>query len=101
MDINTDGLNYVIVRSREQGVMSGYLVGYDGRIVTLRKARQIWRYDSKFVLVDFAEYGARDASQCKLSCEALRDIIMLEACAIIPCTVEGGESIRSIKDQSK
>lgn len=100
-DINTDGLKYVIVRSRDQGVMSGYLVGYEGRAVTLRKARQVWRYDCKFVLTDFAELGPRDASKCKLSCEVSGDTIMLEACAIIPCTKEGGEQIRAIKAQSK
>lgn len=100
-DVNTEGLKYVIVRSRDQGVMSGYLVGYEGRSVTLLKARQVWRYDSKFVLTDFAELGPRDASACKLSCEVSGETIMLEACAIIPCTKEGGEAIRSIKAQSK
>lgn len=100
-DVNTDGLKYVIVRSRDQGVMSGYLVGYEGRAVTLRKARQVWRYDSKFVLTDFAEYGPRNASNCKLSCEVSGDTIMLEACAIIPCTKDGGSKIREIKAQSK
>lgn len=100
-DVNTDGLKYVIVRSREQGVMSGYLVGYEGRTVTLLKARQVWRYDSKFVLTDFAELGPRNADDCKLSCEVSGETIMLEACAIIPCTKESGEAIRAIKAQSK
>lgn len=100
-DTNTDGLKYVIVRSREQGVMSGYLVEYEGRTVKLLKARQIWRYDSKFVLTDFAEFGPRDASNCKLSCEVSGETIMLEACAIIPCTKEAGKAIRAIEAQSK
>lgn len=95
-----DGLAYVVVRSREQGVMCGYLVGYAGRTVRLKRARQIWRYDSSFVLVDLAEKGVRNAEKCKFSSEATAgETIMLEACGIIPCTAKGGESLRSVKAQ--
>lgn len=92
-----DGLKYAVIRSRDQGVMAGYVVSIEGRTVTLKKARQIWRYDSKFVLTDMAEYGVRDASKCKFSCESSQDTIMLEACGVLYCTKTGANSIRQVK----
>lgn len=101
-DTNIDGLDYVIVRSREQGVMSGYLVGYEGCTVTLKKARQLWRYDSRFVLPDLAEFGPRDASKCKFSAPTTAgDTVIFNACGIIPCTAIGGNGIRDVKAESK
>lgn len=97
---NASGMPYVIVRSREQGVMCGYLAGYEGRTVRLLSARQVWRYDSKFVLPDLAEFGARDPNKCKLSAPVTSgETIMLEACGIIPCTVKGAESLQALKAQ--
>jgi hypothetical protein len=94
-----DGLKYVIVRSRNQGVMSGYLHSFSGQTVTLKKARQIWRYDSRFVLTDMAEYGVRNAEDCKFSCEMSQDAVMLEACGILVCTKKAAKSIRSVEAQ--
>ena len=100
-DISTDGLKYAIVRSRYQGVMTGYVKSIEGQIVVLIKARQIWRYDCKFVLVDMAEYGVRDASKCKFSCASSNEVVMLEACGVIYCTEAAGNSIRSVKATEK
>lgn len=101
-DTNAEGLDYVIVRSRDQGVMSGYLVGYEGCTVTLKMARQLWRYDSRFVLPDLAEFGPRDASKCKFSAEATSgNTIIFSACGIIPCSSVGGAGIRGVKAESK
>jgi hypothetical protein len=101
-DVNTDGLQYVIVRSRDQGVMCGYLAGYEGRVVRLLLARQMWRYDSRFVLPDLAEFGPRDASKCKFSAAVTSgETLMLEACGIIPCTSAGGEALRAVPAQDK
>lgn len=101
-DTNEDGLDYVIVRSRDQGVMSGYLVGYEGCTVKLNNARQLWRYDSRFVLPDLAEFGPRDASKCRFSAESTAGhTIIFNACGIIPCTVDGGNGIRGVKAESK
>ena len=94
-----DGLKYAIVRSRNQGVMSGYVLSVSGQVVTLKKARQIWRYDSRFVLTDMAEYGVRNVENCKFSCEMSQDAIMLEACGVLYCTEKAGQSIRSVEAQ--
>lgn len=91
-----EGLRYAIVRSRNQGVMSGYVVDIQGQTVKLKRARQLWRYDSSFVLPDMAEHGVRNASECKFSAEMSQPMLMLEACGVIYCTQKGGESIRSV-----
>lgn len=90
------GLRYAIVRSRDQGVMAGYVESIEGRTVTLRRARQLWRYDSRFVLPDLAEYGVRNAENCRFSCEMSQPMVMLEACGVIYCTEVGGKSIRAV-----
>jgi len=89
-----DGLKYAVVRSRDQGVMAGYVESINGQAVVLKKARQIWSYNSKFVLVELAEYGINDPDGCKFSCEASQDVIMLEACGVIYCSKIGADSIR-------
>jgi hypothetical protein len=94
-----DGLRYAIVRSGNQGVMSGYVVSVEGQSVTLKRARQIWRYDSRFVLADMAEFGVRNADDCKFSTEMSQDAVMLEACGILYCTKVGADSIISVKAQ--
>ena len=81
-----DGLRYAIVRSRDQGVMSGFVESINGRCVKLIQARQIWRYDSTFVLPDIAEHGFRNASNCKLSVPMSQEMVMLEACGVLYCT---------------
>ena len=96
-----DGLKYAIVRSRNQGVMTGYVKSRKGQVVELVKSRQIWRYDSKFVLSDMAEFGVRNADECKFSCEMSQDMVMLEACGILYCTDIAGDSIRGVKAQEK
>ena len=94
-----DGLKYAVVRSRNQGVMAGYVVDITGQAVTLKKARQLWRWSSKFVLTDLAEYGINEEDNCLFSCESSQDSVMLEACGVLYCTLKAGESIRSVKAQ--
>jgi hypothetical protein len=92
-----DGMPYVIVRSRDQGVMCGYLGDVQGRAVTLRQARQIWRYDSTFVLPDIAEHGMRDPSKAKLSVAMSQPMVMLEACGILTCTAKAANQLSGIE----
>ncbi len=96
-----DGLNYCIVRSREQGVMCGYVESVNGRTVRLQQARQMWRYDSRFVLPDIAEFGVRNATDCKFSTAMSQTATMLEACGILTCTKKGAESLQAVKAQIK
>ena len=92
----TDGLRYAVVRSRDQGVMAGYVVDVEDRLVVLRQARQLWRWHSKFVLADLATSGVNDASKCRFSAPMAEDTLMLEACAVLYCTAPAGASIREV-----
>lgn len=96
-----DGMDYVIVRSREQGVMCGFLAGINGRTVTLHQARQIWRYDSTFVLPDIAEHGMRDLSKAMLSVAMSQSMVMLEACGVLTCTTKAANQLRNIEAVQK
>lgn len=94
-------MDYCIVRSRDQGVMCGFVESINGRTVKLNLARQIWRYDSTFVLVDVAEQGMRDPKKAQLSVAASQPVYMLEACGVLTCTKDAARQLIAIKAQSK
>jgi len=91
------GMCYAIVRSRDDGVKCGYVESIEGRTVKLHQARQIWRYDSTFVLLDIAEHGMRNASKAQMSVALSQPCYMLEACGVLVCTQSAAEELRTIK----
>ena len=94
-----DGLHYAIVRSRDQGVMAGYVVSIDGSAVELKQARQLWRWNSKFALPDLAEYGPTTPDECKFSAPMSQPMTVLSACGVLRCTADAGEALRSVPAQ--
>jgi len=93
-----DGLEYVIVRSRNQGVMSGYLVSHSGQEVTLRNARQLWQWHvNGIALPDLANDGVGDEAKCRFSQPSECDVTMLEACGILRCTEQARDSLQGVK----
>jgi len=90
---NEDGLRYAIVRSRNQGVMCGYVVSINGQTVKLKNARQIFKYSSRFVLPDLAEFGLTKKYESKLSCAMSEECLMTEACGVLYCTDIGRDSL--------
>lgn len=96
-----DGLRYAIVRSREQGVMCGYVKAINGRAVELYHARQIWRYDSTFVLPDIAAHGPRDPKKMQMSVAMTEPCIMLEACGVMYCSDAAGKALRNVEAVKK
>lgn len=83
--------NYVIVRSREQGVMCGEYVSHDGREVRIRNARQIWQYKGGLCLPDISQSGL--AAGSRLSAVVPGETIALEACGIMPCSAAATKSL--------
>jgi hypothetical protein len=72
--------------------MCGEYQGHTGREVTLAKARQIYSWaGQRLTVVDF---GVKPG-QCRLSAEAPDEVVMLEACGIIPTTKEVEAFLRS------
>jgi len=82
---------YVIVRSRDQGCVCGEYQGHVGREVTLRKARQIYRWSgNRLTLFDVASVPG----SLQVSAE-VAECVMLEACGIIPTTAAVEEALRT------
>lgn len=90
-----------IIRSREQGVMYGTVLAVDGRSCVVEKARQLWQWDCKFVLIELAAYGVRNASANRFSRESIEPVLMSEFCGIIPCSPEAIKSLDSIPPQER
>ena len=82
---------FVIVRSRDQGVVCGVLVAVAGRQVHLRDARQIHGWNSgALTLFEAANDGLGEARISK----PVEEILMLEACGVIPCTEKAERNLR-------
>lgn len=90
-----DGLPYVVVRSRDQGVMVGYLQEQTPQTVTLLRARQVWQWKSKFVLAEFAEFGP--TGDGKISAALSQPFDLANWCGVYRCTAKAGEAIRAIE----
>jgi hypothetical protein len=95
-----EGLKYAVVRSRDQGVMAGFVKSIDGRRVTLLRARQLWRISCAFVLTDLATKGTTSRWENKFSCEAEEPTEMLEACGVLYCTDKARDAIRAVPAQT-
>ena len=87
--VDTSGMTWCIIRSRNQGVMYGLVdkpLEVTSQCVTVHRPRQVWAWNSSFLLIDLAEYGPKDSAQMKMSCEGSQPTRMLEACGIIVCS---------------
>ena len=107
---------YVIVRSRDQGVMVGFYQYHRNRQVVLKEARQVYRWTGgRLTLVDVAQVvGPIELSEVKeelvinggegnLSGEVVRKtgFIVLESCGIIECTDTVRDYLRGLKATEK
>lgn len=83
----------VIVRCRDAGVHYGELVNYEGREVVLKNSRRMyyWKSAKSATLSACANYGI--TSDSKIMGAIPGNIVLPEACEILPCS---DESIASI-----
>ena len=86
-------MKYCIVRSRDQGVMCGYVEKIEGSSVVMHEARQMWKWHSTFVLVDLAEKGPRKEASCKFSVAASQPLLVIGACAVMMCTQTAADAL--------
>jgi hypothetical protein len=87
-----DGLRYCIVRCRDAGVHAGFVKHHNWREVTLLNSRRLWCWYGK-TLSGLATEGSTNEDGCKYADE-IPEIVVLDACEIIPCTQKGMDSIR-------
>ena len=96
--IKKDGLEYAIVRSRDHGVLAGYVLRYKGQEVELVYSRRIWYFSGCETLEELAVYGTEKICNCKIAPLVINREIMLEACGIIYCTEEARKCIEGAKE---
>ena len=86
--------DYVIVRSRDSGCVCGEYRGHTGREVCLAIARQIWSWSgNRLALIDVSVVPG----DTRLSAVSAGEIVLLEACAILPTTPEVEKYLRTAK----
>jgi hypothetical protein len=95
MEVNTDGMKYVIVRGDRSGVFAGYLKSRDGREITLLNCRRLWYWDGAASLSQLAVDGVSKPKSCKFPCE-IAEIMILDTIEIIPATEKSKQSIAKV-----
>lgn len=99
--MNTEGLPYVIIRSKDSGCHAGYMQDQsDLGVVVLLNARRLWFWSGAASLSQLAMDGVSDPDSCKFPCE-VPEIKVLGVCEIIPATSKALESISLVKVWSK
>ncbi len=94
--VTKEGLPYAIVRGGDSGVVCGFAEHVEDRVVRVLDARQMYEWDSTFVLIDLATNGVRNAESCRFSVPNGAPTLVLDACAIIECTPKGAKSLIDI-----
>lgn len=82
---------FCLVRCRDAGVHAGIVMNVSGRAVALAEARRIWSWIGAFTCSELANSGLSPGS--KLA-EEVKEIELLEACEIIPCSASAEKIIR-------
>jgi len=93
--INTEGLEYTIIRSSDSGVHAGWLVS-GGTTCVMRKARRLWRWSGAASLSELAMHGVKNPTECKFPCE-VDSITVHGVCEEIPCTEKARLSIARVE----
>lgn len=86
---------YVIVRGDRSGVFAGTLADRDGREVKLNDCRRIWYWDGAASISQLAIDGTSKPDLCKFPAPA-KEITILDALEIIPCTEKAEASIKAV-----
>ena len=91
--LNENKVPYAIVRGSDSGVVCGYAEHVDKSVVRVYKARQMYEWDSTFVLIDLATIGVRTVGSCRFSIPSGGPVLILDACAIIQCTEVAAQNL--------
>ena len=92
-----DGMDYVIIRTYSAGVHAGYLESHNGKAVTLRNSRRLWKWAGAFTLSELAKNGTAKPNECKFA-TTINKILLTEAIEIIACTEKAQKSIEGVGD---
>ena len=98
--MSTDGLEYVVTRSRNAGVHTGFLKSHEGQNVTLIQSRRIWAWKGAASLSQIAMEGVKNPANCKFAM-VVNEIRLCEVCEVIPCTEEAMFCIQGVPEWKK
>jgi hypothetical protein len=96
MSKNTDGLEYVIVRTYSAGVFAGYLKKEKGKEAIVLQARRLWYWSGAASLSQLVMEGVKNPEECKFPCE-VTEVRLKEVIEILPCTEEARLNIKDVK----
>jgi hypothetical protein len=91
-----DGLEYVVIRSRDSGCHAGYLKSEDGNTLTLVNSRRLWYWDGAASLSQLAMEGVSKPSNCKFPC-AVDEITVYGVCEKILATAKAQSCIEGVQ----
>ena len=97
MAVNTDGMQYCIVRTYSAGVFAGYMKERNGKEATVLKARRLWYWDGAASLSELAMHGVALPDNCKFPCE-VDEVQLTGVIEVIPATEKARLSIAGVKE---
>ena len=86
---------YVIVRGDRSGVFAGVLESQNGRHVTLRQVRRLWRWNGATECLQIAMEGVKKPKDCRFTMTA-DSVTLLDAIEIIPATEAAEANIKAV-----
>lgn len=93
--VNTEGLQYVIVRTNSAGAFAGFLKSRIGQESVLLNARRIWYWDGAASLSQLAMEGTSKPDKCKFPMAVIR-VELLQTIEILNCTEKAQKSIEGV-----
>lgn len=82
---------FVITRSHDQGVVTGFLRSISGRACELDEARQVHYWEGANTLFEMSLRGCESA---RISEPSAYTFLHLDVCGVIRCTPEATENLR-------
>jgi len=95
-----DGMNYVVVRSRDAGCHAGYLKEDNETSVVLIRSRRLWYWEGAASLSQLAMDGVANPGNCKFPCE-VDEIKIINHCEIIKTTDKARISLMGVPEWKK
>lgn len=87
----------VLVRGIQSGVYFGELVSQDKQEVEMKNVRNLWRWSGANTLLDLAENGAKNTTECRFS-NQINSIILTDVCEIAPCSEKAVKNIEGVEE---
>lgn len=93
--VNTENMEYCIVRTYSAGVFAGYVESRNGGEAVLRNARRIWYWEGAASLSQLAVDGTSKPQNCKFPAPVDK-VILTEVIEILSVTKKAWKSINEV-----